>query len=184
MALGGAGVSLEQLTWFYTAFPNGGVLKALRYRPSDPNVALGQFIAPAAAHAVADILADVPAPVGYAKQLSADGGRRIGFKTGTSFGFRDAWAVGFDRLHTVGVWVGRPDGAAHLGTYGATAAAPILMQVFDQLPVPREDVGSVGADLGPLTSYRELPKRLSRFSGLGGATTPGRSRSPSQAVAQ
>ena len=59
---------------------------------------------------------------------SRDGGRRVGFKTGTSYGFRDAWAVGFDELHTVGVWVGRPDGAAHLGGYGIVAAAPPMMQ--------------------------------------------------------
>lgn len=165
IALGGVGVSLEQLTWFYTVFPNGGILHALRYRPSDPALTLGPFMAPTAARAVADILADVPAPPGYARQLSAGGGRRIGFKTGTSYGFRDAWAIGFDRLHTIGVWVGRADGAAHFGSYGATAAAPILMQVFERLPVPHDDVGFDGTGLGALTSYRDLPQRLIRFTG-------------------
>ena len=166
VALGGAGVTLEQLTWFYTAIANEGALNALRLQPSDPVQSLGQFLAPAAARATADILADVPAPAGYARLHSADGGRRIGFKTGTSYGFRDAWAIGFDRLHTVGVWVGRPDGAAHLGAYGVTAAAPILMQVFDRLPVPGQDAAAGKAELGALTSFRELPARLTRFGQL------------------
>ncbi len=167
VALGGVGVTLEQLTWFYTIFASEGELKALRIKPSDPSQSLGQFVSPAAARATADILADVPSPAGYARQRSADGGRRIAFKTGTSYGFRDAWAIGFDQLHTVGVWVGRPDGAAHLGAYGASAAAPILMQIFDRLPVPSRDAGAGRADLGPLTTYRELPKRLTRFNELG-----------------
>jgi penicillin-binding protein 1C len=166
VALGGVGVTLEQLTWLYTAIANEGKLNALRLKPSDQIQPLGQLITPAAARATADILADVPAPAGYARQRSADGGRRIGFKTGTSYGFRDAWAVGFDRLHTVGVWVGRPDGAAHLGAYGATAAAPILMQIFDRLPVPAHDAASGEVSLGALTSDRELPPRLTRFNEL------------------
>jgi penicillin-binding protein 1C len=166
IALGGAGVTLEQLTWFYSVFANEGVLKTLRLKASDPVQSQGQFIAPAPARATADILADVPAPAGYARQRSLDEGRRLGFKTGTSHGFRDAWAIGFTQLHTVGVWVGRADGAAHLGAYGVTAAAPILMQIFDRLPVPRHDVAAGDADLGALTSLRELPARLARFDQL------------------
>jgi penicillin-binding protein 1C len=164
VALGGVGVTLEQLTWFYTAFATAGILHAVRLRPSDPVISLGQFISPSAARATADILADVPPSPGFARQHSADDGRRLGFKTGTSYGFRDAWAVGFDRLHTVGVWVGRADGAAHLGAYGATAAAPIMLQVFDRLPLPRSDVAAGSAELGALTSFRELPRRLARFN--------------------
>jgi penicillin-binding protein 1C len=166
VALGGVGTNLQNLTWFYTAFANEGVLHALRWKPSDPIQSLGQFILPAAALATGDILADVPSPAGYARQRSSDGGRRIGFKTGTSYGFRDAWAIGFDALHTVGVWVGRADGAAHLGAYGVTAAAPILMQIFDHLPVPTRDVAAGGAKLGTLTSVRALPHRLARFNQL------------------
>jgi penicillin-binding protein 1C len=171
VALGGVGLTLEQLTWFYSAFANEGELKALRVKPSDPVVSLGQFLAPDAARATADILSDVPPPPGYARQVSLDGGRRIGFKTGTSYGFRDAWAVGFDELHSVGVWVGRPDGAAHLGAYGATAAAPILMQIFDLLAVPAHEASSGHAQLGALASFRDLPKRLIRLSEPGSIAT-------------
>jgi penicillin-binding protein 1C len=164
VGLGGVGITLEQMTWFFSVFPNGGELKSLRIKTSDPIGSLGNLLEPNAARATADILSDVPTPPGYTRPLSQDGGRRIGFKTGTSYGFRDAWAVGFDALHTVGVWVGRPDGAAHLGAYGATAAAPILLRAFDLLPVPARAASSGNAQLGPLTSFRDLPDRLVRLS--------------------
>jgi penicillin-binding protein 1C len=170
VALGGVGVTLEQLTWFYSALASEGVLKRLRYVQSDAIQSLGRLVSPPAARATADILADVPAPAGYARQRSADHGRRIGYKTGTSYGFRDAWAIGFDKLHTVGVWIGRPDGAPHLGAYGVTAAAPILMDIFDRLPIPKHDAGWGQADIGALSSLRDLPNRLARFDARGSGT--------------
>jgi penicillin-binding protein 1C len=119
-----------------------------------------------AARATADILADAPPPNGFEQLQALDGGRRLGFKTGTSYGFRDAWAVGFDNLHTVAVWVGRPDGAAHLGAYGVTAAAPLLMQIFETLPVPDVGIRYSDSELGPLASNRLLPPCLVRFGGV------------------
>ncbi len=163
VALGGIGISLEQLTWFYSAFANEGELKQLRFTPLDPLKSLGNLFEPEAANAVADILADVPPPAGSSRLVARDGTRRIGFKTGTSYGFRDAWAVGFDKLHTVGVWIGRPDGAPHLGAYGVSAAAPVLMQVFDTLALPASGAASGHRPLRALASPRSLPDRLKRF---------------------
>lgn len=163
VALGGVGVSPEQLTWFYSAFANEGELRQLRLAPQDRRRSLGNLFSPAAANAVADILADVPPPAGRARLAAQDGTRRIAFKTGTSYGFRDAWAVGFDKLHTVGVWIGRPDGAPHLGAYGVSAAAPVMMQVFDALPVPKKGAAAGRKPLGALASPRALPERLRRF---------------------
>jgi penicillin-binding protein 1C len=63
-----------------------------------------------------------------------DSSRRIAWKTGTSYGYRDAWAVGVTPRHAVGVWVGNADGEGRPGLTGYSAAAPILFELFDLLP--------------------------------------------------
>src|SRR5262249_1797282 len=118
-----------------------------------------------AAWALADILAEVPPPNGFGRRHSIDGGRRIAYKTGTSFGYRDAWAVGFDREHTVGVWVGRSDGAPTPGLTGATPAAPLLYRVFDLLPPPPGDVAGKPPEGSIFASKMNLPARLQRLAG-------------------
>ena len=84
---------------------------------------------PVAAWYVTDILRDVPPP------LNGSPGR-IAFKTGTSYGYRDGWSIGFDGKTVIGVWVGRPDGAPVPGLAGITGAAPILFEAFDRLGTP------------------------------------------------
>jgi len=63
-----------------------------------------------------------------------DSSKEIAWKTGTSFGFRDAWAVGTTKDYVVGVWVGNADGEGRPGLVGVQSAAPILFDVFDELP--------------------------------------------------
>ncbi len=86
---------------------------------------------------------------------------RIAFKTGTSYGYRDAWSIGFDGKHTVGVWVGRPDGAPVPGLVGREAAAPILFDVFARLgtpaPLPHAPKGVL------VTTSAKLPPPLRHF---------------------
>jgi penicillin-binding protein 1C len=77
---------------------------------------------------VADILAGTPPPE-FARAALA-------YKTGTSYGYRDAWAVGFDGRYVLGVWVGRPDNAAVPGLTGYATAAPLLFEAFERLPGP------------------------------------------------
>ena len=81
---------------------------------------------PAAAWYVADILRGTPPPANGAAG-------RIAYKTGTSYGHRDAWAIGFDGAHVIGVWFGRPDGASVPGALGLEAAAPALFDAFARL---------------------------------------------------
>jgi penicillin-binding protein 1C len=83
---------------------------------------------------VLDILRGAATPDGFAPTELTQADRRIAVKTGTSFGFRDAWAVGVSASHSVGVWVGRPDGAPSPGRYGRNTAAPLTRQIFDHLP--------------------------------------------------
>src|SRR5690606_34255596 len=141
----------------YAAIGNGGVPVSLRdgIKAAETAQHAAPVLDPVAAWYVADILADVAPP------LNGSPGR-IAYKTGTSYGYRDAWAIGFDGRTVIGVWVGRPDGAPVPGLAGITGAAPILFEAFDRLgqrkaPLPRAPSGVV------LASNAELPAPLRRF---------------------
>lgn len=129
LALGGVGIRLRDAAALYAALATdgrGGRLQLLRdERPARPD-----FLAASAARAVADVLTH---------PLPEFGPRGIAWKTGTSWGGRDAWAFGFDQRHVVGIWLGRPDGTPLPGATGASLALPLLSRVFDLLPpAPRE----------------------------------------------
>ena len=102
---------------------------------------------------------------------------RIAFKTGTSYGYRDAWSVGFDGRITIAVWVGRPDGAPVPGLVGRTAAAPILFDAFartGKLPVglPKAPKGAL------MASNAKLPLPLRRFRAFGELVRTGGEQAP------
>jgi penicillin-binding protein 1C len=114
---------------------------------------------PGAAWYVGNVLLGTPPPE------NAPAGR-IAFKTGTSYGYRDAWSVGFDGKRTIGVWVGRPDGAPVPGLLGRSAAAPILFDAFARsgklpAPLPAAPRGALFA------SNAKLPPPLQRFRPAG-----------------
>jgi penicillin-binding protein 1C len=132
--LGGVGVSLADLTMLYAALGDDGRARPLRLRDDVPPAAadLGAvFVEPRAARWTREILAGVPPPEPWAQRGAA---RAIAYKTGTSYGFRDALALGLSQRWTVGVWVGRADGTPRPGQYGRSVAAPILFKAFDLLP--------------------------------------------------
>jgi len=131
--LGGAGVRMEDLVGAYTALNRGGVAGRVRYTADDATIDR-QILSDGAAWIVRDILEANPRP-GYAPGTFDPGSRpRVAWKTGTSYGFRDAWAVGATRAYTVAVWIGRPDGTPLPGQYGAVTALPLMFQIVDSLP--------------------------------------------------
>lgn len=133
MILGGAGARLEDLVGAFAAFNRGGVAGRVRYRPQQAPMDR-RLLAPGAAWIVREMLEANPRP-GYALDTFDTGGRpKVAWKTGTSYGFRDAWALGGTRRYTVGVWVGRPDGTPLPGQYGAVTALPLMFEVIDSLP--------------------------------------------------
>jgi penicillin-binding protein 1C len=129
---GGAGVTLEQLTAAYTAFARRGVAAPPRYARSQP-LREARMMSEGASFIIRTVL-ESGASVDRSFHTSHAAQHRIAWKTGTSFGFRDAWAVGVTDRHTVGVWVGRPDGTPNPGHFGANVAAPLLLDVFAALP--------------------------------------------------
>jgi len=158
VGLGGVGVTLRDLVSIYAAIGRGGTPVVLRdgVKPVvEETETPAPVLDPIAAWYVANILADVPPP------LNGSAGR-IAYKTGTSYGYRDAWAIGFDGKTVIGVWVGRPDNSQIPGITGIRAAAPILFEAFDRLAektVPLRDAppGTIFA------SNSELPLPLRRF---------------------
>lgn len=159
VGLGGVGITLRDLVSAYAAIARSGSPVTLYdgVRPSLMPLAQGgaPVLDPVAAWYVADILADVPPPLNGSPD-------QIAYKTGTSYGYRDAWAVGFDGRTAIGVWVGRPDGTPVPGLSGITAAAPILFESFDRLgarkaPLARPPNGVIFA------SNSDLPGPLKRF---------------------
>lgn len=129
--LGGADTSLENLVGAYTSFARGGMAGTPRFTLDAP-LEQHRMMSAGAAFIVRDIL-ETGGPIGRAVEERGVN-RGIAWKTGTSFGFRDAWAVGVTDRYTVGVWIGRPDGTPNPGYFGANAATPLLMSIFATLP--------------------------------------------------
>ncbi len=170
IGLGGLGITLQDLTRLYLGLARGGEMLPLRVKPSaGPAGETPRLVDPVAAWYVADTLLGAPPP------LNAAPGR-IAYKTGTSYGYRDAWAVGFDRRHTVGVWVGRADNGAVPGLVGRLTAAPILFDAFARLgldprpfPQPPNAIVATTSNLPPPLRHlrQDVPKTL------GALATPG-----------
>jgi penicillin-binding protein 1C len=131
--LGGLGISLADMAMLYAALADDGRARPLVLRHGAAREA-GEgrpFVEPRAAQWTREILRGVPPPEPWSQR---GGARPIAWKTGTSYGFRDALAFGSTRRFTVAVWVGRADGTPRPGQYGRSAAAPILFKAFDLLP--------------------------------------------------
>ena len=158
VGLGGVGVTLRDLVSVYAAIGRGGspvhLKDGVNAPPADADVA-APVLDPVAAWYVTDILRDVPPP------LNGSPGR-IAFKTGTSYGYRDAWAIGYDGRTVIGVWGGRPDGAPVPGIAGITAAAPVLFEAFDRMAEPMAPFRSAPAGV-LFADNSTLPLPLKRF---------------------
>ncbi|MEI6986411.1 MAG: penicillin-binding protein 1C, partial [Rhodospirillaceae bacterium] len=171
LALGGVSVHLWDLTALYVGLANGGTVVPLTAEPSvvaevgagvgaGAGVGVGagaggRLMSQLAAGEVRRILEGTPPPSGLVPMGEVSRRPAIALKTGTSFGFRDAWAFGVGPRHTVGVWVGRPDGTPSPDRYGRNTAAPLLYRVFDLLDdrvLGGSGAGSGAVSAGPQSS--------------------------------
>ncbi|MEM8773234.1 MAG: penicillin-binding protein 1C [Pseudomonadota bacterium] len=133
LALGGAGVTAQDLGALYAGLAEGGVVKPLRWIEDQFETNAYRLFSENAADAIADILRNAPTIAGRAPAALSQKAPRVAFKTGTSYGYRDAWTAGFGGGHTIIAWVGRADGASRPGATGRKAAAPLLFDAFDLL---------------------------------------------------
>ncbi len=154
IGLGGVGVTLNDLVTLYAGIANQGQARPLSARPAG-ETSVARVLSPEAAWQVAHILSGLAPPPGAPAN-------RLAYKTGTSYGHRDAWAVGFDARHVIGVWLGRPDGTAVPGAFGGDLAAPVLFEAFSRLkprldPLPPPPSGTL------LVGASALPQPLRQF---------------------
>src|SRR6476660_3698380 len=170
MGLGGVGITLHDLVQLYSGLARLGSTRPLREIVQDDAREPLRLMDPVAAWQVGNVLIGTPPPENAPHN-------RIAFKTGTSYGYRDAWSVGFDGRITIGVWVGRPDGAPVPGLVGRSAAAPILFDAFartGKLPVvlPKPPKGTLVA------SNAKLPLPLRRLRPVGELVRTGSDSAP------
>ncbi|MBY5790863.1 penicillin-binding protein 1C [Rhizobium leguminosarum] len=173
IGLGGVGITLKDLVQLYTALANRGQPVRLGDGVTgEPAKLDGEpLLEPVAVWNIADILSGVIPPAGAPQ-------RGIAYKTGTSYGYRDAWSVGYDGRYVLGVWVGRPDNSAVPGLTGYGTAAPILFEGFAKsgiatTPLPRPPAGAVRI------AQSELPISQRRFAlNASGLLASGREAAP------
>ena len=155
IALGGVGVTLSDMVQLYATLARGGVARPLSWRLDGAGREGQRVVSDVAAWQVGDILAGLAPPPGAPSN-------RLAYKTGTSYGHRDAWAIGFDGAHVIGVWMGRADGTPVPGAFGTDVAAPVLFQAFNRLK-PKLDPQPPAPAATLLVSNAELPQPLQRF---------------------
>jgi len=134
MALGGLGLKAQDLAMLYAALANGGKARDLIWLEDGDIGESYQMLSEDSAEQITNILRQAPTPDGHVPHWLAKNAQPIAYKTGTSYGFRDAWAAGYTDKWTVIVWTGRPDGETRVGKTGRGTAAPLLFDVFASLP--------------------------------------------------
>jgi len=171
LALGGEGTTLRDIAMLYAALGDGGIAKPLawteaeaRARPRQPGVRL---VREEAAGQVLDILRQGAPPPDHALAQLRPDAERIAFKTGTSYGYRDAVAAGVSGGYVVAVWTGRPDGGGRPGYTGREAALPLLFDVFDRLQntniapaLDQDALDEAPSGLQQMAGEFDLPPRL------------------------
>ena len=129
LILGGAGARLDDMVAAYSAFARHGKAGKLRLQPADPLLER-PLMSAGAAWIIRRIMADEaqPLPDNALSRVVP-----LAWKTGTSYGYRDAWAIGINARYVIGIWTGRPDGTPVVGQFGFASAVPVLNQVNNLL---------------------------------------------------
>ena len=169
IALGGAGMTVRDVALLYAALGDNGRALPLHWLKSESEAALTkkeretQIMSAQSARQIVDILGSAPAPAGRMPALLTQEAPVIAFKTGTSYGFRDAWAAGTGGGQAVVVWIGRADSSPRPGVTGRDGALPVLFDVYDAITriTPRRSSGPPLRE--EIAGSHTPPSALARF---------------------
>ena len=137
LVLGGCGVTLEELTNLFSSFANEGQFQKSKYIKSENQSEIrnrqSEIISPESTYLINQILTqitrpDLPNNYAYTYRMP-----KIAWKTGTSFGKKDAWSIGYNAKYTVGVWIGNFSGEGVPELSGANIATPLLFDIFNTI---------------------------------------------------
>ncbi|MGZ3949909.1 MAG: penicillin-binding protein 1C [Flavisolibacter sp.] len=133
LILGGCGATLEQLTGLFSAFANNGAYFTPQYLRSDSSSKRVQLLSPAASYMITEILSKVNRPDFPLNWTATEHMPKIAWKTGTSYGRRDAWSIGYNKNYTVGVWIGNFSAVGVPELSGSNSATPLLFKIFNTI---------------------------------------------------
>lgn len=131
LILGGCGTTLEELTGLFSSFANDGVYSPIQFTQTNQSLRKVRLLSPSASYLVTDILSQITRPDFPINWQSTEHLPKIAWKTGTSYGRRDAWSIGYNKRFTVGVWVGNFSGEGIADLSGANTATPLLFKIFN-----------------------------------------------------
>jgi penicillin-binding protein 1C len=133
MILGGCGTTLEELTGLFSSFATGGVYYSPSYSDKDTVHKRVNVVSPEATFIINEILSKVNRPDFPLNWQSTERMPKIAWKTGTSYGRRDAWSIGYNKNYTVGVWAGNFSGVGVPDLNGTNTATPLLFKIFNTI---------------------------------------------------
>lgn len=138
MIIGGCGVTLEELATAYATFPNGGMYAKPRFLLDQTGINRSRVFSEDAAFMITEILTGVERPDMPNNFIAASNLPVIAFKTGTSYGRRDAWCFGYTAEYTVGVWIGNVTNKGNPNLVGSKSAAPLLVDILNSISRSRQ----------------------------------------------
>jgi len=133
MILGGCGTTLEELTALFSSFANEGNYYSPSYSDKDTVHKKVNVVSPEAAFIINDILSKVNRPDFPLNWQSTERMPKVAWKTGTSYGRRDAWSIGYNKNYTIGIWVGNFSGIGVPDLNGSNTATPLLFKIFNTI---------------------------------------------------
>lgn len=136
--LGGCGATLEELTTLYTCLADTGAFGGVRWTINQKLPKKKKLLSTGAAYMITEILTGLTRPDLPLQWFNSENLPKVAWKTGTSYGRKDAWSIGYNRNYTIGVWVGNFSGEGVPDMNGAETAAPLLFKVFNAIDYSKE----------------------------------------------